>query len=384
MRERDRARRAWRKHCKPELYRVFKSLRNEVQSRIRRVKRNYYRGVLDRKQKATVMWGELRRLGLIGSAATPDLHGLDLNDMNLAFSALHADREFDFVGGDEVTLDSGQFDDSEFFFLNVSPCQVLNIVHRGGSEAMGVDGISIGCLRLGLPSLLPYLTHLFNFLLQNSLYPELWKRALVRPIPKVKSPVSPSDFRPISLLCSGSKVMERIVFEQVVDYLETNYLLDDFQSAYRKGFSTQTALLRVLDSMREAVDKRMVTVMVLFDFSKAFDRVCHGRLLDKLRRLKFSKPVIQWFRAYLRGRKQAVRDSNGNTSSWCQLSCGVPQGSVLGPLLFSLYLSDFREVIGCCEYSYYADDLLIYLSGPPDRINESITQMNKEIDAIRS
>ena len=382
MRERDRARRAWRKHRKPELYIVFKSLRNEVQSRIRRVKRNYYRGVLERKQKATVMWAELRRLGLIGSAATSDLHGFDLNDMNLAFSALHG--EFNFVGGDEVILDSGQFDDSEFFFLNVSPCQILSIVHGGGSEAMGVDEISIGCLRLGLPSLLPYLTHLFNFLLQNSLYPELWKRALVRPIPKVKSPVSPSDFRPISLLCSGSKVMERIVFEQVVDYLETNHLLDDFQSAYRRGFSTQTALLRVLDSMREAVDKRMVTLVVLFDFSKAFDRVCHGRLLDKLRRLKFSKPVIQWFRAYLEGRKQAVRDGNGNTSSWCQLSCGVPQGSVLGPLLFSLYLSDFREIIDCCEYSYYADDLLIYLSGPPDRINEYIIQMNKEIEAIRS
>lgn len=254
------------------------------------------------------MWGELRRLGLIG-APKATLGSLDLNELNLAFSSLtnaDSDMERGLPGGDEITLDSGQFDDSEFFFLNISPSQLLRAIQKGRSESVGVDGISTRCLKLGLPCLLPYLLHLFNFLLQHSLYPGQWKCALVRPLPKIKSPVSPSDYRPISLLCTVSKALERIVFEQVVDYLEANHLFDNYQSAYWRGYSTQTALLRVLDDMRGAIDKRMVTVMVLFDFSKAFDRVCYDRLLHKLRKLNFSKSVIHWFGAYLKGRKQAV------------------------------------------------------------------------------
>ncbi|KMQ82425.1 reverse transcriptase [Lasius niger] len=173
MRKRDRARRAWRKHRKPELYSVFKLLRNEVQSQIRKAKKNHYWGVLNRRQNAASMWGELRRLGLIG-APKATLGSLDLNELNLAFSSVtHADSDMErgLPGGDESTLDSGQFDDSEFFFLDISPSQLLRAIQKGRSESVGVDGISTRCLKLGLPCLLPYLLHLFNFLLQHSLYP---------------------------------------------------------------------------------------------------------------------------------------------------------------------------------------------------------------------
>ncbi|KMQ90605.1 rna-directed dna polymerase from mobile element jockey-like protein [Lasius niger] len=229
MRERDRARRAWRRHRKPELYGVFKSLRNEVQSRIRGAKRNHYRETLSRKQGISPMWGKLRRLGLIGALKAPDLRGLDLDELNRAFcSHARAGAGCNSVADDMVVLDTVQFDDAEFFFSDISPSQLLRVASRGGSEAVGVDGISARCLRLGLPSLLPYLVHLFNFLLQHSLFPELWRRALVRPLPKVKSPASCSDYRSISLLCTVSKVLKRIVSEQVVDYLEANHLFDDF------------------------------------------------------------------------------------------------------------------------------------------------------------
>lgn len=97
--------------------------------------------------------------------------------------------------------------------------------------------------------------------------------------------------------------------------------------------------------MRRAIDERMVTVLVLFDFSKAFDWVCHGKLLGKLRKLNFSKSAILWFKNYLEGRKQAIHDTDGCISAWRDSKYGVPQGSVQGPLLFSLCLHDFNEIM---------------------------------------
>jgi len=104
-------------------------------------------------------------------------------------------------------------------------------------------------------------------------YPTLWKRALVRPIAKTKNPLSASDYRPISLFCSLSKIFEKIVATQITRYLEEANKMDPFQSAYRRGHNTLTALLRTLDKARLAADSRKVTIMVFFYFSKAFDRV---------------------------------------------------------------------------------------------------------------
>ncbi|KMQ81892.1 rna-directed dna polymerase from mobile element jockey-like protein, partial [Lasius niger] len=130
-------------------------------------------------------------------------------------------------------------------------------------------------------------------------------------------------------------------------------------------------------------DQRMVTVSVFFDFSKAFDRVDHLILIRKLKDLNFSDSVLQWIYSYLRCRSQAVKDSvAGTMSSLTLVSEGVPQGSVLGPLLFTLYLSDFQNVLKHCKYNFYADDLQAYLHCKPRELSDAILKVNEDINAV--
>ncbi|KMQ90665.1 rna-directed dna polymerase from mobile element jockey-like protein, partial [Lasius niger] len=217
-------------------------------SLIREAKKEHYLAAFNCKRKIAFTWGELKRLGLIGSSVRNNRCNFDLDVLNNAFilsSSPHPVTQSMCSVSSLLSGDCGRFDETELFFADISPKALITAILKGRSEAMGVDNISTKCLKLALASLLPYLLRLFNHMLQGSLYPNLWKSALIRPLPKTKFPGSSTDFRPISLLCTLSKALERIVFDQITDYLEANNLFDDHQSAYRKGFSTQTAALRV-------------------------------------------------------------------------------------------------------------------------------------------
>ncbi|KMQ91290.1 reverse transcriptase [Lasius niger] len=229
MKERDRVRRAWRKHKKPELHKLFKRLRNRVQSLIRDAKENYYQTVFSQKRDTVSTWGELRRLGLVSSSSGKNRCNFDLDELNVAFilsTSAGSDIESGDLNWDPDALDVERFDDTCFFFADISPKALRDAIFKGRFEAMDIDKISTKCLTIAFSVLLSYLLKLFNFMLQNSRYPELWKLALIRPLPKVKSLISFTNFRPISLLCTLSKALERIVFDQIVDYLETKNLFE--------------------------------------------------------------------------------------------------------------------------------------------------------------
>ena len=173
---------------------------------------------------------------------------------------------------------------------------------------------------------------------------------------------------------------ERLIAEQIKNHLLSQDLFDPNQMAYRKGFSTQTALIKFMDDVRHAADVRRVTIAVFFDFTKAFDNVDHRLLISKLRQLHFSSTSLRWLCDYLCRRTQAVRDPvSGEISAMNVVTRGVPQGSVLGPLLFTLYLSDFSAVLKNCKYGFYADDLLIYVHAEPGTLNNAILKMNEDI-----
>ena len=164
-------------------------------------------------------------------------------------------------------------------------------------------------------------------------------------------------------------------------YLETRLLLNPFQTGFRSGHSTQTALLKLTDDIRLAINRKRVTLLLLFDFSKAFDSVCHVKLLHKLLEHGFTKSFINWIASYLVGRQQAVVDNNGNFSSFLELNTGVPQGSVLGPLLFAIYVNDLplcfdRDV----SHIMYADDLQIYVSCPLEELDDFSAKMSANAD----
>lgn len=177
--------------------------------------------------------------------------------------------------------------------------------------------------------------------------------------------------------------MERIVSDQLLEYLTENELLDPCQFAYRRNSSTQTCIIRMLDDVRQAAVCRKMTISIFFDFSKAFDRVHHGVLIKKLQEMGLSSTALCWVAAYLMNRMHAVRDGfEGVISSLAHIKAGVPQGSVSGPLLFTIYVSDIGNVLHHCKYNFYVDDLQIYLHCEPSNLQNGILKVNEDIKSI--
>ena len=195
-----------------------------------------------------------------------------------------------------------------------------------------------------------------------------------------------SSYRPISNLSVVSKLLERLIVRQLMDYLSDNDLLPPLQSGFRAGHSTETAVLRVLSDILQAVDRGDVAALVLLDLSAAFDTVDHDILLQRLK-LSFGVQgaAHSWFKSYLTGRTQVVR-RGVLRSSVCRLLCGVPQGSVLGPILFVLYTADILSLVedGGLLPHMYADDTQVYGSCPPTAAKELSQKLSDCVNAVAS
>lgn len=162
-----------------------------------------------------------------------------------------------------------------FHFEHVTPQSLRNTLPSLHSNAVGLDGICRRLLQISMSVIFPMVLDLFNMSLQSSTFPDPWKLSHVVPILKSRRPSSSSDYRSISLLCSLSKILEKIVHTQLCAFLNVNDLLDPLQTGFRRGHSTQSAVVKLLDDVRAAIDRRGVAIMIMFDFTKAFDSVDH-------------------------------------------------------------------------------------------------------------
>ena len=227
---------------------------------------------------------------------------------------------------------------------------------------------------------MPLLIHIFNLSIEHNIFPTRWKEVLILPINKVHRPQSATDFRPIALLCLISKIFEKTPHNQIIKFLESNNLLDNLQCGFRKRRNTQSLFAKLLDDITSNIEEGKLTFLILFDFRKAFDSVSHDLLLNKLKFYGFSIESIAWIRSYLTGRIQAVINSENNSHSrWEKIKSGVPQGSILGPLLFLVFINDIKDVLINSNRLLFADDLQIYLSTEYENIH---LNLNKVIDDI--
>ncbi|KAK3534277.1 hypothetical protein QTP86_008690 [Hemibagrus guttatus] len=246
--------------------------------------------------------------------------------------------------------------------------EVLQITRSCNPTTCPLDPIPSAMLQTISPDLLPFITTVINGSLTSGHVPTVFKKARVIPILK-KPALDPSDisnYRPVSLLSFLSKILERVVCNQLSDYLMQNNLHDPNQSGFKAAHSTETALLAVTEKLHAARSAKLSSVLILLDLSAAFDTVNHKTLLSTLRSLGICGTAWEWFASYLDGRSYQVT-WKGLTSAPRRLSTGVPQGLVLGPLLFSLYTHSLGKAISSHGFSYhcYADDTQLIFSFPP-------------------
>ena len=255
-------------------------------------------------------------------------------------------------------------------FRRLTVDDIITAAHQLPDKQSAADPLPTRLLKDNADTLAPLLVKLFNRCLVLGTVPAVFKAAFITPLLK-KSDLDPAEaksYRPISNLSVLSKLLERLVARQLLDYLTTCKLLPDLQSAYRAHHSTETAVLKVLGDILKAVDSGDLALLTLLDLSAAFDTVDHATLLQRLRSsYGLSGHVHDWFRSYLDGRSQFVR-CNGAASEPTRVLCGVPEGSVLGPILFLLYTADLlllAKMHGLNPH-LYADDTQLYGSCVPD------------------
>ena len=249
------------------------------------------------------------------------------------------------------------------------------------SGAPGADGITAKLLTKSKRFLGPVLRDIFNASVTQKKFPTKWKTATVIPIPKVKGSQVASDQRPISLLPTASKVFEKLVHEQLDKYLEQFDRRSENQYGSRKHHSTESLLLNVTDHALKAMDSKLVTAIVLLDLSKAFDSIDYDILERKLLNLGVSEQSLEWFSSYLRDRKQFTRIEEYD-SSVGSLSHGVPQGSILGPLLFSCYMNDIDHVPDTLNLRSYVDDTQGFYSFKPEAANIVKEKVDKDLKLL--
>jgi hypothetical protein len=246
------------------------------------------------------------------------------------------------------------------------------------SNAVGLDDISLRYLKVVYPLIEEQVLHLMNFVFLTGIFPSQWKVSRVVPIPKKTVTLTVSDFRPISVLPVLSKVFETLAKKQMLDWVARFELLSPFQS----GYSITTAVLKIADDIVGALDGGQVSALVLLDFSKAFDCLDHRLLCRKLsRQFGFGPSSVGLVRSYLANWRQVVF-VDGVASRDVFVHCGVPQGSILGPLLFSIFVNDLGEVVEYSGYHLYADDLQLYHSSPAGDITRLSAELNRDLSSV--
>ena len=256
----------------------------------------------------------------------------------------------------------------------LTPDEVKNILKALPiGKATGPDGLSNRILAALANELSSPLCDFFNQSLYQGDVPDSFKESHVSPVPKGGDQSLPSNYRPISLLSNMEKCLERAVFKYLYSHFRDNDILTSCQSGFIPGDSTVNQLAFLYDTFCQAIDDEKEVRVVFCDVSKAFDRVWHAGLIHKLKAAGITGQLLDWFVSYLENRRQRVVIS-GVQSDWAYISAGVPQGSILGPLLFLLYINDIVNDIGCNIRLFADDTSLFVIVENPDSAAELINR----------
>ena len=269
-----------------------------------------------------------------------------------------------------------------FEFQQTSKPEVLATINSlKDKKAAGIDGISSKIIKLNAAELAAPLCNLINKSIVTQKVPLKMKVARINPLYKKGSPNRCENYRPISILPIFSKITEKIINSQIIKYLEESNILNPVQFGFRKNLGTSDALLSFTNKTLKAFNHGNCVLGIFIDFSKAFDTVDHNILLTKLKTIGFKRSAINWIKNYLSNRKQLTK-INDSLSTASTITCGVPQGSVLGSTLFLVYVNDLTQKLKYLTPILYADDTNLFIESK--NLNGSIDSINADLETLHN
>ena len=248
------------------------------------------------------------------------------------------------------------------------------------NKAAGIDDLPLGFLKDTAKSVAKPLCHIINLSLKSGIVPSDFKYGRVTPAFKSGQKSDMDNYRPISVLSCVSKIFEKCVYQQTIEYLESNKLLSNTQFGFRSQRNTELAATLFVDEIRKSMNEGCLMGAVFVDLSKAFDTVSHSQLLSKLPSFGINGIELELFTDYLFHRKQKMVNFNSADSEKHDVTCGVPQGSILGPLLFILHFNDICDVPRKCKIIKYADDTVLYFSDKKFQVIENT--LNSDFSSV--
>lgn len=387
--KRDQAHAKWRRTRKLNHWRGYQNLRNQYVSAIKQSKRRHVQRELNASRgNSKKLWKTLKKL-LKPSTSPPDVV-FDEEEPRLADDVIANRLNTYFVDSvselhrsipdprASATSDVRQETRHWEVFRPISMATLQKNVDNL-KVCGGVKNVNTRVLWDAFDVIKEPLLAVVNKSLEHGVFPSTWKTSLVIPLPKVAKSKSPADRRPINMLPIYEKVLESVVKEQLDEFIDEHDILLSEQSGFRKRHSCETSLNILLYKWKQALESKKVVLAVFLDLKRAFETIDRRKLLEVLKKMGIKGVVLRWFTSYLTARQQRTI-YNRSVSDPRAVDLGVPQGSILGPLLFILFMNDIKETLTSVDVNLFADDTVLF--GIADTIQEGYALMRSDLEKM--